>query len=269
MDIGCNWSKALKTLLENNAVKVDYVKSGAFGNFDKEFETMRSMRPVLLHGLGYFENTGMKNIEVIDFNRVNELIKKCNSPHYGVHLAIRNGDMHEGMTDQDIYPFMSKQIKIFKDKLQVPLLLENSPDSPTDRDRTMFDLYPYIDAEKISKLYEDNDVYFLLDISHAKITANYNGWDIHDYLKSLPLNRIKEIHLNGSGYDKDGYPKDTHQAMGDEEYELLAWVLNNSKPDIVTLEYNGVEGENEELIIKNLEEQLNKINEICRENNHR
>lgn len=262
MYIGCNWSKALKTLLENNTVKVDYVKSGAFGNFDKEFETMRSMRPVLLHGLGYFENIGMKNIEVIDFNRANELIKKCNSPHYGVHLAIRKADMHEGMTDKEIYSLMSKQIKIFKNKLEVPLILENPPDSPTDR--TVFGHYPYTDAEKISKLYEENNVCFLLDISHAKITANYNGWDIYDYLKSLPINRIKEIHLNGSGYDKDGYPKDTHQAMEDEEYKLLEWVLNYSKPDIVTLEYNGVEGENEELIKKNLEEQLNKINEICR-----
>ncbi|MFL0248944.1 DUF692 family multinuclear iron-containing protein [Clostridium neuense] len=262
MYIGCNWSKALKSLLENNAVKVDYVKSGAFGNFDKEFETMRSMRPVLLHGLGYFENTGMKNIEVIDFNRANKLIKKCNSPHYGVHLAIRNADMHEGMTDEEIYSLMSNHIRIFKDKLEVPLLLENSPDSPTDR--TLFDLYPYTDASKISKIYIDNDVCFLLDISHTKITAKYNEWDIRDYLKRLPLDRIKEIHVNGSGYDKNGFPKDTHQAMQDEEYELLAWVLNYSKPDIVTLEYNGVEGENEELIIRNLEEQLNKINEICR-----
>lgn len=62
MYVGCNWSKALKTLLENNAVKVDYVKSGVFANFDKEFETMRSMRPILLHRLGYSENTGMKNM---------------------------------------------------------------------------------------------------------------------------------------------------------------------------------------------------------------
>lgn len=71
---------------------------------------MRSMRPILLHGLGYFENTGMKNIEVIDFNRANELIKKFNSPHYGVHLAIRNSDMHNGMSDADIYEHLSKNI---------------------------------------------------------------------------------------------------------------------------------------------------------------
>ena len=52
--------------------------------------------------------------------------------------------------------------------------------------------------------------------------------------------------------------------MKDEDYKLLDWVLNYSKPDVVTLEYNGISGENEELITKNLEEQLNKINRICR-----
>lgn len=161
------------------------------------------MRPVLLHGLGYFENTGTKNIEVIDFNRANTLIKKCGSPHYGVHLAIRKSDMYEGMTDKNIHEFLSKQIKIFKNNLEVPLLLENSPDTPTDR--KSFDIYPYIMPEKLGELIIENDVSFLLDISHANITAKYNGFDIHDYLRKLPLSRVKEIHVNGSGYDEDGF----------------------------------------------------------------
>ncbi|MBZ9625931.1 hypothetical protein G9F71_024290 [Clostridium sp. FP2] len=72
MYIGCNWSKALKSLIEKDAVKIDYIKSGAWGTFNEEFSTMRSMKPLLLHGLGYFEHTGMKNIEMIDFKRENK-----------------------------------------------------------------------------------------------------------------------------------------------------------------------------------------------------
>src|SRR5471030_991450 len=138
MYIGCNWSKALKMLLDKDAVKIDYIKSGAFGAFNEEFKTMSSLRPILLHGLGYFENTGMKDIEIIDFNSANNLIKKCESPHYGLHLAIRNSDMYPGMTDENIYEHMSKQIQIFKKNIKVPLLLENAPDSPNDR--ALFDL---------------------------------------------------------------------------------------------------------------------------------
>jgi uncharacterized protein (UPF0276 family) len=261
MYIGCNWSNALKFLIEKDAIKIDYIKSGAWGEFNEQFSTMRSMRPILLHGLGYSEDTGMKNIEIIDFNLANTLIKNCNSPHYGFHLAIKNSDMYPDMTEDNIYEHMYKQIQILKKNIIVPLLLENIPDSP--QDRVKFDHYPYIMPEQYSRLFIDNDVSFLLDLTHAKITAQYHGWNIHDYLRQLPLNRVVEIHTNGSGYDKDGFQADTHQAMVDEDYKLLEWVLNYTNPDIVTLEYNGVEKENNDTIIYSLEKQLNKIQNIC------
>lgn len=261
MYFGCNWSKSLKSLLEKDTVKIDYIKSGAFGTFNEEFLTMRSMRPILLHGLGHFEDTGMKNIEIIDFDLANKLIKNCNYPHYGLHLSIKNSDMYPGMTDENIHEHMSKQIQIFKRNITVPLLLENTPDSP--KDRTMFDHYPYIMPEQFSRLFVENDVSFLLDLTHAKITAQYRGFDIHDYIRQLPLERVVEIHVNGSGYDKDGFPTDTHQAMENEDYKLLDWVLNYTNPEIVTLEYNGIKKESHDTIICSLEKQLSEIQNIC------
>lgn len=261
MYIGCNWSKPLQFLIEKDEIKVDYIKSGAYGSFNEQFLAMRSMRPILLHGLGYFEHTGMKNIEMIDFSEANNIIKKCKSPHYGLHLSIKNSDIYPGMTDENIFERMCKQIQIFKKSLSVPLLLENTPDSP--QDRIIFDHYPYIMPEQINRLFTENDVSFLLDLTHAKITAQYHGWDIHNYIRELPLERIKEIHVNGSGYDKDGFPADTHQAMGDEDYKLLDWVLNHSNPDIVTLEYNGIEAETYNTVICFLKKQLTEIQNIC------
>lgn len=261
MRIGCNWSKALKYLLENGDVKIDYIKSGAYGTFDEEFNTMRSFRPILIHGLGYLEHAGMKDIGIVDFNFANSTIKKCGSPHYGLHLAIENSEMDPGMTDEDIYERMSRQIRIFKKHLSVPLLLENIPDSPYDR--VVYDHYPYIMPEQINRAVLDNDVSFLLDLTHAKITALFHGWDIHEYIRRLPLERVAEIHVNGPGYDKDGFPADTHQAMGDEDYELLDWVLNFTNPAIVTLEYVGVEGEDYDTIVCSLKKQLSEIQKIC------
>ena len=261
MYFGCNWSKALKSLLEKDAVKIDYIKAGAFGTFNEEFLTMRAMRPILLHGLGHFEDAGMKNIEIIDFDLANKLIKNCKSPHYGLHLSIKNSDIYPGMTDENIHEHMSKQIQIFKRNISVPLLLENTPDSP--KDRIMFDHHPYIMPEQFSRLFVENDVSFLLDLTHAKITAQYRGFDIHDYIRQLPLDRVVEIHVNGSGYDKDGFPEDTHQAMEKEDYKLLDWVLNYANPDIVTLEYSGIDTENYDTIICSLEKQLNEIQNIC------
>jgi uncharacterized protein (UPF0276 family) len=260
MYIGCNWSESLKFLLEKDAVKVDYIKSGAWGTFNEDFAVMRSMRPILLHGLGYFEHTGMKNIETVDFNFANNLLKKCNSPHYGIHLAIENSDMYDGMTDEDVYRRMCNIIQTFMKNLDVPLLLENVPDSP--QDRVVFDHYPYIMPEQYNRIFNENCVSFLLDLTHAKITAEYHGWDVHDYIRKLPLDRISEIHVNGSGFDKDGFPADTHESMKEEDYKLLQWVLCLSKPEIVTLEYSGKEWEDQSTVISSLEKQLNKIYNI-------
>ncbi|WP_010296868.1 DUF692 family multinuclear iron-containing protein [Clostridium senegalense] len=261
MYVGCNWSKALHLLLEEDRIKIDYIKAGAYGDFNNQFSIIRSMKPILLHGLGYFEHTGMKNIEEVNFYLANKLIKKCNSPHYGIHLSIKNSDMCEYMTDENIFSHMCKQIQIFKKNISVPLLLENTPDSP--KDRIMFDHYPYVMPEQINRLFIENDVSFLLDLTHAKITAKYRGLDIKDYIRKLPLELVREIHVNGSGYDKDGFPEDTHQSMEEEDFKLLEWVLKYSNPYVVTLEYNGLDTEDDDIVILNLENQLNEIQNIC------
>ncbi|OOM74235.1 DUF692 family multinuclear iron-containing protein [Clostridium sp. BL-8] len=261
MYIGCNWSKALEILIERDAVKVDYIKAGAYGTFNEQFAKMRSLRPILLHGLGNFECTGMNNIEIVDFDLANKLIKDCSSPHYGLHLTLKNSDMYQGMTEENIYEKMCENIQIFKNNMSVPLLLENIPDTPEDRG--VYDHYPYFRPEQINRLLVDNNVSFLLDISHAKITAQYHGLDVYDYISKLPLGRIVEIHVNGSGFDKDGFPADTHESIKEEDYRLLEWVLNQSNPDVVSLEYVGTKTEDEETIICLLQKQLKRLQNIC------
>ena len=89
--VGCNWSEALAALLIDKRVCIDYIKAGAFGEFGNQFDQIRSLKPILMHGLCYNERTGMQNIECVDFQRANLLIARCGSPHYGLHLAISTG----------------------------------------------------------------------------------------------------------------------------------------------------------------------------------
>ena len=158
MKLGCNWSKQLRQLLDDGTISIDFIKAGVHGGFYEDFEAMRSFKPILLHGLGYFEHAGMPNIEVVDFNLANELIKKCGSPHYGLHLAMENANMYDGMTDDDVFALMSEQAQIFKKNINVPLLLENIPDSKDER--VNFDHYPFTAPNLISKFVYDNDTLF-------------------------------------------------------------------------------------------------------------
>jgi hypothetical protein len=259
--VGCNWSEHLYKLIQNGQVNIDYIKTGAFGPFETHYDTMRSLRPVLIHPLGHYERAGMKNVETVDFARANRLLTESGSPHFGLHLCIMNSDMAAPMSEEEIAGRMSENIQLFKKNLNFPLLVENIPDTP--QEKVLYDHYPYAEPEKISKAVADNDVDFLLDITHAKITCMHKKWDIHDYLKALPLRRIREIHTNGSGWDGHGNPDDTHHPMAEEDYALLEWVLGHASPHVVSLEYVGVEGESPEVISGNLTGQLAKINKLA------
>lgn len=262
MKLACNWSSQLQELLEDNKIKLDYIKAGAYGDFEKNYSIMRSFCPVLLHGMGYFAHAGMKDITVINFDRVNSLVERCGSPHLGIHMSIQNADMFENMTDADIYERMSENIRIFKQNLKVMLLLENTPDSP--KDRTEFDHYPFVEGTKFKRLMEENNAFFLLDVTHAKVTATHNDFDVKEYITSLPLELVEELHVSGFGMDENNFPYDTHQSMGKQDYDLLEWVLTLTKPKIVSLEYNGVDGETDEIIKENIYSQLNILRDIIR-----
>lgn len=255
--IGCNWSAALGALLAEGRADLDYVKYGVYPDYDEKFARIRPMKPILLHGLGCFDHAGMRSPERVDFEAANARIAACGSPHYGLHLAIQNADMDAGMTEGDVRERLLSGVRTFRGNLRVPLLIENTPDSP--QDRTTFDHHPYAEAEKLADILETADVGLLLDLTHAKITARYRGWNVRDFLSALPLNRVREIHVDGSGRDENGFPADTHQAMEEEDYALLEWTLARTNPRVVTLEYNGVEGENDATIRENLIRQLSRL----------
>lgn len=237
MKLACNGSHDLFDLLREGMVDVDYIKLGGFGGFDEMFSIACPLRPVLLHGLGYNECTGTPDMSIVDMERANNLIAQCGSPHYALHMGIQNKGMRPGMSDEDIHRRMVENVNWFKKSISVPLLIENPPDSPTDR--TVYDLYPFHDADKVTRLVRETGICFLLDIAHAGVTAKFRGWDLYDYLSALPLDVVREIHVVGTGVDEEGYPKDTHSHLEDADYKLLEWVLAKTNPDVVTLEYGG------------------------------
>lgn len=257
--LGCNWSPALKSLILSKAINIDYIKAGEQSDFNKMIYEMRALRPILLHGgIGFSLRTGMTNLSEVNFSHLNKLIKQCGSPQYGIHIALTQDESRNMITDKQIYANMTSVISSFKKSLSVPLLLENTPDCSVDR--RFYKFVPYVYPDQINKLLHDNDVSLLLDITHAKITARFHGWDIYGYLNSLLLNRVKEIHINGCGTDRKGILMDSHKAMDDEDYALLDWTLSRTNPSIISLEYNGHGNEEESVVASHIQKFFDFIN---------
>ncbi len=263
MLLGCNYSKELIELLQENIVDVDYIKLGLYDIYNEALEVSLSLRPVLLHGLGFNERATMKNIKDVDWKYVNDSIKKFKSPHYGFHLASCIQDWDKDVTEEKIIEYMSETTKAWIDNIKVPFLVENMPYSSVDiKEFGIMDLCvkPHI----IKKICDETNAHLLLDIAHAKVTARNSGEDIYSYLEKLPLNRVKEVHIVGTHEIEGIELRDYHLEMEEEDFEVLQWVLSKCSPDIVTLEYGGP-GElyswrSDKKALKN---QLIKLMDIC------
>ncbi len=258
--LGCNWSHALQNLILAKSINIDYIKAGEQKDFYKQIYEIRAHRPVLLHGgIGFSLRTGMTNLDKVDFIYLNKLIKECSSPQYGIHIALTQDERREMYIEEKIFSNMSLVINKFKKSLSVPFLIENTPDCSVDR--RFYKFVPFVFPDQINRLLHDNDVSLLLDITHAKITARFHGWDIYGYLNSLLLNRVREIHINGCGIYKKGILMDSHQAMEDEDFALLDWTLSRTNPAIISLEYNGYKNENESIVSYHIQQFFNFLNQ--------
>ena len=121
-------------------------------------------------------------------------------------------------------------LSMVRDGVKIPVILENLPSLPKEK-------YVYAtDPTVITEIVRTTNSGFPLDIAHARAAASYCGMAIENYVEKLPLERTTQIHVSGVR-EKDGHLQDAHEAMQDEDYAVLNWVLGKSEPKMVTLEY--------------------------------
>lgn len=67
------------------------------------------------------------------------------------------------------------------------VIIENIPFRTNENSNLMACAEPKI----ISQVVESTGCGFLLDVSHARITAHYFGMDAHTYIKALPVQQLR------------------------------------------------------------------------------
>src|SRR5215469_7758827 len=79
----------------------------------------------------------------------------------------------------------------------------------------------------LCRLVRETGVGFLLDISHARLSARRYGCSIEEYISRLPMDRLKMLHTTGIGQDSDGSWVD-HMPMDDHDYAVLSSLLRGA-----------------------------------------
>lgn len=98
--------------------------------------------------------------------------------------------------------------------------------------------YQYItDPDFISEVVLDNNIQFVFDLAHAKITAHNKGQDYLDYFNKLPLERMIQIHISQYDINREGLAYDAHTLPDSQTLRESQNVIYDYAPEYITIEY--------------------------------
>lgn len=258
MEYACNFSKELLELLKGDEHLCDYIKIGDFGDTRKYMEEAFSLKPLLIHGFGWFERGGMPNTDIMDFDYMTSRLSGFKTPVLGMHGIAFKKDIIES---ENTFRHMVSIFKEIDSKIPCELIIENMDYTHAYTYETT--IKETVMPDYITELVHETGLNMLLDTSHAFVSSYQLGMDIYEYLEQLPLEKVREIHFSGSFFDKTKGFLDVHGIMRDDDYEVARFlathpkVVNSSCLKIVTLEYGNVNSADKEAIIlqmKNLKE---------------
>ncbi|KZN18504.1 MULTISPECIES: multinuclear nonheme iron-dependent oxidase [Pseudomonas] len=151
------------------------------------------------------------------------LCDKTRSPWLAEHISWSR--FHGGDTQHFILPTLAQEVADtvvanaieLQELTATPLVLENAP-----RLFALPGAQEQPEGEFICSVVERSGSGFLLDLDSAITTARTQGYDLNDYLRSLPLDRLIEIHT--------GHPR--------RDWDILCHLFASSPVKAITLEWD-------------------------------
>lgn len=273
MELAVNYSIQAADLLRQQRIAFDRFKYS--DHLFDQITTIQESHPIYLHfplkvGLGISDAVNTHTNQPARWDQVEGLMEQTDTPFINLHLAPEDTDypevstnttdpMHVEMLRDNMILDVSAVVRRFGAER---IVVENDFDG-----RTHNVLRPAFLSEVICQIVAETGCGLLLDVSHARLAADYLGIDAREYIADLPVQHIQELHITGihriegtyiemarqMGVDEaiiqhvEGRLVD-HMPMGRDDWSFLAWVIgqiNNGswgRPWIVTFEYGGIGG---------------------------
>jgi uncharacterized protein (UPF0276 family) len=238
MKLAINYSDIANNYFNDGAVKFDLYKCAP--DFVDGIDFTNVHRPIYFH---FPFTTGRDHPLGLNKERTIAFLKKAESKMINTHLAPLKLQSEERADSVEYYYTLAvdhlRELGSWVGSSNV--ILENIyweeefdiPDWATD-------------AKNITKVLEDTNSSFLLDLSHARISAEYQGLKPEDYISSLPCHRLRELHLCGTAFPTGSAHRSDHYPIADSDRELIDWAFCQiatgkwRRPEIVALEHGGL-----------------------------
>ncbi|MBI5431771.1 MAG: DUF692 domain-containing protein [Planctomycetes bacterium] len=192
---------------------------------------------IVMHGV----SMGIGGTDPLDwayFRELKELARRCKAVWLGDHVCWTGV---AGRNNHDLLPIpyteealanIVRRIREVQDFLERPLVLENPSTYLEFASTTM------PESEFLARMAEEADCALLLDVNNVYVSSRNHGFDPFEYLKTIPWDRVVQIHLAGHT-DHGTHCIDTHTGeVVDPVWKLYAEVMRRAGPRATLLEWD-------------------------------
>ncbi len=244
MSFALNYSNAAAKLLHAGEIQVGLFKCPEWPDLIAEAMKLRPCYPhfAFLAGRG--------QVQKADWGLVHRLMDLTRAPHFNLHLgpcvadfpglALESADPRD--RDRLVEAMTADVLFAQREFPPERIALENLMWDP--RPPWQIPLWAFR-PQVVREMIERTGCRLLLDLSHAGISARRLGMDAEEYVLSLPMERLCEMHLSGTRLCEDGLWLD-HRPMSGDDWRLAEWALGRiargewPAPQIIAFEYGGV-----------------------------
>jgi uncharacterized protein (UPF0276 family) len=214
---------------------------GRGGYYDEALDRAAAVWPIVTHGLT-MSFGGVDPLREEYLRGLRDFTGRVKSPWHSDHLCFST---HGGVVLHDLLPIPFKErevarvadrIKHAQDVVGLPMAVEN----------VSFYMHPgkreMSEAEFVARVCEAADCGLMLDVNNAYVNATNFGFDIDEWMRTVPLDRVVQMHVAGhEWFDDEGDAGkliiDTHGAdCCDAVLSLLERTLRKTGPVPVLLE---------------------------------
>ena len=231
-------------LMANPPTEVDFMEvapenwihvGGALG---KKLRFFTERYPFLVHGLSLsIGSPAPLNEQLV--RDIKEFMAEHDVRMYSEHLSYcgDDGQLYDLMPipfTEDAVKYVADRVRRVQDILEQRMALENvSYYAPTDSSMS--------EKEFLLAVLDEADCDLMLDINNIVVNSINHSYDASDFLRDMPAERIRYLHLAGHYVEAEDLRIDTHgAAVDDQAWQLLgdAYDLFGPVPTLLERDFN-------------------------------
>ncbi len=208
------------------------------GALGKKLRFFTERYPFLVHGLSLsIGSPAPLNEQLV--RDIKEFMAEHDVRLYSEHLSYcgDDGQLYDLMPipfTEDAVKYVADRVRRVQDILEQRMALENvSYYAPTDSSMS--------EKEFLLAVLDEADCDLMLDINNIVVNSINHSYDASDFLRDMPAERIRYLHLAGHYVEAEDLRIDTHgAAVDDQAWQLLgdAYDLFGPVPTLLERDFN-------------------------------